>query len=452
MQLALTVQLTPEQGGLSGSAYYICSREELQTSRLEQILRSNPRLSPNTCSLSNVHTQRARNYGILTRLLTTIGSSQSGENPGTMTPKLLIIDTFSDFFDEAKDSTYQDRFLRAKHLREASVILHQLATRNRLVVVVLCSAQSSQVRIDDHDAQPDELLYADQERWFSRAHSMPGEDAFLGSLGLVWTNQVNVRVMMTRTSRTRQHAEVEPGARGRGPSTSQWDARSGERASKRTKFDTGVGDEPVLFRRLSVVFSSISPSASCDYVILKCGVVGFAAAERPPSTFIYETPPSSQRSASGAHDPLRTHIPTTDASSRPAIPQQSHQPSPLRIGAPGDPSTSTESSQRSTSAAVPGEVLSSPPATSPPRPTTTQVVPSSQPEEEDDEMYWKHVKMDDHTFSQMFNEQPTSEDARAAAEDGPQPDDQDVEDGGHLSSDSEHYWNETDSGIVWTDL
>ena len=67
-------------------------------------------------------------------------------------------------------------------------------------------------------------------------------------------------------------------------------------------------------------------------------------------------------------------------------------------------------------------------------------------------MYWKHVKMDDHTFSQMFNEQPTSKDARAAAEDGPQPDDQDVEDGGHLSSDSEHYWNETDSGIVWTDL
>ena len=33
MQLALTVQLPPDQGGVSGSAYYICTREALRTER-----------------------------------------------------------------------------------------------------------------------------------------------------------------------------------------------------------------------------------------------------------------------------------------------------------------------------------------------------------------------------------------------------------------------------------
>ena len=432
MQLALTVQLPPNQGGVSGSAYYICTREALRTERLQQIIDGHPLLSPQWCGLCNVHTQKAPSYNVLLRLLKEAFPAAHKSSQDAYPGKLLIIDTFSDLFDATKDPTYDDRYLRAKHLREVSLVLHRLAADHKLAILLLSSSQFSPVRIDDYETAPDLLLYADQERWFSRAHSMPGEDAHEGSLGLIWSNQLNARIMMSRTTRTRARVDVDPDA-------------YGERPNKKMRLDTssasaGSGDEPIPFRRMSVIFSSVAPPASCDYVVVRRGVVGSTAIEPPPSTFMYTNPMASSQAVSTTQVSLGATNVTTAA----ALRTDSHQDPVSRGSDSGAPSTSTDSSQRSTSAvAAPG--LSSPPST-PPGPILSS--------RGDEEMYWRHTQLDDDIFSQIV--ESDSKEAAAptdGAEDGPPPNEVEGDGhGGHASSDSEHYWNDTDDGIAWNDV
>ena len=411
-----------------------------------------PRLSSEFCGLEGVYTQKARNYSILVRLLTEMFSSDINNRSRAKRPKLLIIDTFSDFFDDAKDPTYEDRFERGKHLREISLLLHRLAATHHIAVVLLSEARPTYVRIEGHDNGPGELLYTDQERWFSRAHSIPGEDAHESALGLVWPNQVNARIMMSRTARTRPRTEVDPRARS-SYSSSNGD---GERAGKRIRLDTGPLDEPIPFRRLSVIFSSVAPTASCDYVVLDQGVVGFAVVEPPPSTFMYPTPTPPPPSSAPA---TQAHVITTASrlSQGPSTP--SHHTLPSSASGSSDPTSAAEASQPSTSTPY-ALALSSPPSTSPLH-ATTPAIPSEDMQDDDEELYWRHTQVDDHVFSKFADQleailpmtAASATEVEEDAEDGPLPDELEVDDGGgHASSDSEHYWNDADGNIDWTNI
>lgn len=384
---------------------------------------SHPLLTAEHCGLSNVKTNRVMNFPALERVITEVVPKLIEDRIAQkLKPiKLIVIDIFSILFDSNENPTYEDLALRARHLRKCARLLLQLATKHRLAVVILSSARDTRPRIDGDDRSPGELRYSDQARWFARALSLPGEDAHEAILGHVWPNQLNVRIMMSRTTRTRPRSEVDPGVR----------QRDDERANKRRRLDApassltqSVQDERIPYRRFTVIFSSVAPPASCDYVVVEQGVVAFAPEEPPPSTYLYISPtpppPTSSPSSIGTQRTTQTPASTPD----------------LRYRGTGG-SVSSRSSpwyQQSLSYVT---APTSPPHASPPQtgPTTTST------EDQEDEMLWELTQEQGQLLDTLPDDAlgPSSEEA--AAEEGPPLTESDQ--AGH-SSDSE-LWNHFDS-------
>ncbi|TYJ54244.1 hypothetical protein B9479_005088 [Cryptococcus floricola] len=114
------------------------------------------------------------------------------------------------------------------------------------------------------DSEPP-MTYARQSRWFSGQTEVLQKEA---SLGLVWANGVNVRVMLSRTGRRRMlyQSDLRPAKRRRGGDDE--DVEDGQ-AGAGVEVDKA---EPTLIRRLHVVFSPFSQSATIDYAITPSGV------------------------------------------------------------------------------------------------------------------------------------------------------------------------------------
>ncbi|KAI6038974.1 Rad51B protein, partial [Pisolithus marmoratus] len=242
LQLSLFVQLPPSLGGLSGAACYIMVASRLQTTRLEQMLNAHPMLSPSTCSLSNIQTVQTPTIEKLIYVLSTFlpqyiltRSSDSTSRP----LKLVVIDALAELFHDIARTTTQTLVERSRKISEISILLHQLASRYRIAIWVLNEVTDVLAR----DQPPDNAAvgYRGQAMWFGCANSIPGEDRKEASLGLAWANQVNARIFLSRTGRRRYLGE-------------------------------GENDEPTLIRRLSIVFSSVSPPASCDYIVTTQGI------------------------------------------------------------------------------------------------------------------------------------------------------------------------------------
>ncbi|KAH9946299.1 P-loop containing nucleoside triphosphate hydrolase protein [Epithele typhae] len=135
MQLALSVQLPVSQHGLEGSAYYICSRGQLHTERIHQILQDHPDLPSRLCSLDSIQTALSRGYLVLTRILNEILARPITGPLTAKPPRLIVIDTFSDYFDATKDPQYENNpALRAQHLRAIALLLHRIATKHALAL------------------------------------------------------------------------------------------------------------------------------------------------------------------------------------------------------------------------------------------------------------------------------------------------------------------------------
>ncbi|KAI0721549.1 Rad51-domain-containing protein [Cerioporus squamosus] len=423
LQLSLTVQLPPRLGGLSGASCYVTTRQELQTGRLEQMIDCHPLLTPEHCGLANVKTNRVMNFAALERVLTEVVPKLIEDRTAQkLKPiKLLVIDTFSVLFDSNEDSKYEDLVARARDLRKCARLLLQLATKHNLAVVILSSTRDTRPRIDGDDRSPGELRYSDQARWFARALSLPGEDAHEAILGHVWPNQLNVRIMMSRTIRTRPRSEVDPGVR----------QREDERASKRRRLDApgssstqSLEDERIPYRRFTVIFSSVAPPASCDYVVVEQGVVAFAPEEPPPSTYLYASPtppPPTSLLSSSSTQPVSEGPPSTPA------------PDVRYRGAGSTVSSRSGSSwyQQSLSYAT---VPASPQPTSPPQtgPTTTST------EDAEDEMLWELTQDQGQLLDTLPDDALGPGSEEAAAEEGPTEE--------HHSSDSE-LWNHFDSDV-----
>jgi DNA repair protein RAD57 len=122
-----------------------------------------------------------------------------------------------------------------------------------------------------------ELLYADQARIFgsyaAAAEEQGGVRSKSAALGLVWANQVNARIMFSRTARRRHHhrhhAEpVPPRAEG----------HDGHERKRLRVAEGGAGAGGVVrldgvgVRRLTVMFSSVCAPASVDFVVTSRGV------------------------------------------------------------------------------------------------------------------------------------------------------------------------------------
>ncbi|KAH6918876.1 P-loop containing nucleoside triphosphate hydrolase protein [Coprinopsis sp. MPI-PUGE-AT-0042] len=265
LQLSLAVQNSPDYGGISGACCYLTTSSQLPTGRLAQILESNPSLPEKNCNLSNVHTIKIGTIDMLTSVLTNLLPGFIQQHLTSSHPvKLVIIDALTELFHSADKTSKSSLFDRSKELNKLSSTLHALATMHNIAVVVINEVADRFERGASTSGNPNaELVYSEQSRHFNTCDSVPGENTKEASLGLVWANQVNVRILMSRTRRRRyvdpnelQHKRARLPSPGPPPS----------------EIST-TEEQATLIRRMSIVFSSVCPSTSMDYIIAQKGVV-----------------------------------------------------------------------------------------------------------------------------------------------------------------------------------
>ena len=286
MQLSLLVQLPPELGGLSGSTCYLTTDMELETRRLDELSRTHPLLATSStpCTLDDINTIRTPTVDLLANVLRTslpqfIAASSA---PGRKPVKLLVIDSIADLFLALEKTTTATLVERSRNLNELSSLMHSLANSHQIAVVVINRAQdvfdlSSGDGISNGGSAPGQLVYREQSRWFGSADSMHEERGKEAMLGLSWANQINVRIMFTRTSRERRIEDVlgveERSSKRQRTSLDHFsNARSS--SSPLRSGSLAVSTEKILVRRMTVVFSSVSPQGSIDFLVTPEGVFG----------------------------------------------------------------------------------------------------------------------------------------------------------------------------------
>ncbi|KAH7930902.1 P-loop containing nucleoside triphosphate hydrolase protein [Leucogyrophana mollusca] len=262
LQLSLLVQLPPRLGGLAGSACYLTIASKLSTTRMEQLLNSHPLLSPSLCNMSDVQTISTstidRLIYVLSQTLPALISARA-QDTSTKPVKLVIIDALAELFHSLGRTTTKTLVERSRQVSEISTLLHTLASKHQIAILVL----NEVIDVIDRGPSTDagDMSYRDQSRWFGRGDSAPGEDRKEATLGLVWANQVNVRIFLARTGRRRYLVESDGRVKKpRGPDLNP--------AHTTVQFE----DQPTLIRRLTVIFSTVSMPASCDYIVTTQGV------------------------------------------------------------------------------------------------------------------------------------------------------------------------------------
>ena len=286
MQLSLLVQLPPELGGLSGSTCYLTTDTELETRRLDELSQTHPSLATSStrCTLDDINTIRTPTVDLLASVLR-ISLPQfikASSAPGRRPVKLLVIDSIADLFLALEKTTTATLVERSRNLNELSSLLHSLASGHQIIVVVINRAQdifdwSPNDGVRDGGDTSDQLVYRDQSRWFGSADSMHEERGKEAMLGLAWANQINVRIMFTRTSRERRIEDIrgaeERSSKRRRVSLNHF-ANVHSSSSPLGSGSPAVSMEKILVRRMTVVFSSVSPPCSVDFVVTPEGVFG----------------------------------------------------------------------------------------------------------------------------------------------------------------------------------
>lgn len=277
----MMVQLPPRLGGIAGATCYITGTSTLPTSRLIDIRETHPLLSPSLCDLADVHTIRAGEIPLLLHVLShrlpTL-LDQLLAQPGRKPVKLLVLDALTELFHTHDRVSKDTLFERSRSLTEISHRLHTLASKYQIAVLVLNEVVDVFDRSADADAgRPGEVLYREQSRWFNRADDIPGGSRKEASLGLVWANQVNARIMLSRTERMRV-----------------MDDDDGRRA-KRLRLEDSQAHlaQPVRIRRMNVIFSSVGKPVALDYVVRRDGITTLPEDSVPDHTT--SLPPPSHR-------------------------------------------------------------------------------------------------------------------------------------------------------------
>lgn len=290
LQLSLLVQLPRMLGGVSGSACYVSTQSELETRRLVAIRDVHPLLSPSVCTLDDIQTVKTATIPLLQKVLKEILPqliASRNEDPGKKPVKLVVIDSIADLFPSLEKTSSTTLAERAKNLTEVSAVLHRIAREHQIAVIVLNRTgdvfSNEGWSEDGNRGAPGEMIYRDQSRWFNRADSIHEERQKEAALGLVWANQVNVRVMFTRTTRRRYLDEVG----GRAAKRRRVDNPSSSTSHANPVSPSSVDQEMALLRRLTVIFSSVSVPGSIDFILTEGGLsapAGIQTTVLPSST------------------------------------------------------------------------------------------------------------------------------------------------------------------------
>ncbi|EKM55692.1 uncharacterized protein PHACADRAFT_256499 [Phanerochaete carnosa HHB-10118-sp] len=266
---------------------------------------AHPLFSPTLCGLSDVHTLKAPTIPVLRHVLSVTLPSFLADvraKPDAKPVKLVVIDALAELLHSDVQVSTATLTERARHLAEVATLLHGLASAHRVAVLVVNEVTDVIDRGPAPDARAHEVAYREQARLFGRADTVPGEDAKEAALGLVWANQVNARIMLSRTRRMRCLDGHE--------------AHLVKRLRREDDADVGAsrvavagqdGEQPIRLRRLTVIFNSVAPPGSVDYIITSGGIValpdeggGVTTLERssparkapPPATTVSVSPPA----------------------------------------------------------------------------------------------------------------------------------------------------------------
>lgn len=355
LQLSLTVQLPRRLGGLSGSACVLLTSKTLYTNRLLEIIDTHPLLSPAVCGLSDIHAMKTTTIPELIRALAKELPAFCETTASRVNAKpvsLVIIDTLAELFHMDGKTSTTTLSQRSKDLAEISLLLHTLANKYNVAVLVLNEVSDSFEHPPLVDgSHPDDLVYRNQARFFNKADSVPGENHKEAALGLVWANQVNTRIMLSRTERTRYPEDVDT----RPTKRRRLDGQSGPMSQRH------ADSQPVRIRRLTVIFSNIALPTSLDFMVTAEGITVIPDEDMPVSI-----PSVAQSSAS--NPPATSYDITTK-----------------------DTNISDDTLPSSSAPQLPTfEALSSDDA---PQPVSEGVDPENGPEPEDDEWeaYWKQA-------------------------------------------------------------
>jgi len=287
LQLSLFVQLSRENRGLKGSTCYLVTSSKLPTTRLNQICGAHPLLCSSDCGLQNIHTISTPTIPVLIRVLTDTLPPFIHEQSKVEKPiKLLVIDALAELFHTSNKTTTNTLVERSKNISEISSLLHSLASTHRIAILILNEVVDVFDRGHLSDTGQGDLLYSNQSRWFGRMSSVPSEGKKEASLGLVWANQVNVRLLLSRTGLRRYLDDSRPSQRRRSEGQPP-------DSTSTSPFDVSHNHQSTLVRRLSVVFNSVSRhSVSMDYIVTEQGISTLPHDDELSSRKVSLAPPS----------------------------------------------------------------------------------------------------------------------------------------------------------------
>lgn len=211
--------------------------------------------------------------------------------PGAEKPKpvkLIIVDSIAAPFRGAEGSGSSTHHFsdRTRDLAEVASLLHRLAQRYNLAVVLInqvsdvmsstssLESNNKQNHIEEqkslNDGFPlDYRQYAHASKFFSGESA--GNGGKMAVFGLAWANLINARVMLTRTGKRRR---ISDGREVEYIHTVEMDGDGGE--INRMNIDS----EEV--RRMDIVFSPFAELGYTEYVLRQEGLVGVGTVHRTP--------------------------------------------------------------------------------------------------------------------------------------------------------------------------
>jgi DNA repair protein RAD57 len=332
MALSLSAQL-PSCTPFPGGSIILTSERELPTDRLIQLAKSMlasqtdlPNLGNVTTPiptlkqlLDNIHTNKCTDVDALDHALSYSLPWELEKNRlAGKEIRLIVLDSITALFRGA-DTTYSSTSAglthRSRLLCSIADKLKALAVEYDIAVVVInqvsdvfnklpqpvpsytqssgpSQMQPSQAQsaydystqfYTDPGPEPP-MLYSTQARWFSGQSQGYRKEA---SLGIVWANAINTRVMMSRTLRRKRIASeslsVVANKRARRDGlTGNGDGQPDE--TNHPEDETfGIeldSDAPTLIRRFHLVFSPFAPSSTTDYIIAPSGIHSISGSRR----------------------------------------------------------------------------------------------------------------------------------------------------------------------------
>lgn len=331
MALALSAQIpscTPYPGG----SIILTSERELPTDRLIQLAKSmlasqdhhNERAPAPTVKhlLDNIHTNKCTDVDALDHALSYSLPWVLEKNRLAGTEiRLIVLDSITALFrggETSLSSTSAGLAQRSRLLCSIADKLKALAVEYDIAVVVInqvsdvfnkipqpppstysqtsgpSQMQPSQAQstydfstqfYTDPGPEPP-MLYSTQARWFSGQSQGSRKEA---SLGIVWANAINTRVMMSRTLRRKRITADSLGNVVRKRQRLQDQDSAGdmndEFGPSQDTHDESCGieleaDAPTLIRRFHLVFSPFAPASTVDYIIAPSGIHTLSGSRR----------------------------------------------------------------------------------------------------------------------------------------------------------------------------